>query len=361
MTKGRAARNVKVEEAVHRALSRIDHHLSGSAVMLPRPDHRRACDELLSRARPSVRTFCLFISFYAVVDPTWDFESVPTGARGTHGDKKLCEELNRRSLTLHNGIVAYLENLGTKGNVSSGSIDLKKDNRWGPFLTMLHAASPEERERIADYLAQRFAESRRVAAALPPVGAEVLTFARASVLFHRLLDLPSEGFIQQFTVTALLREHRKRHGIRVITHHPHAADRFVGAAGDIEEKRDDELLRAYEVTVRDDWRNRLSGFGAKMDRFGLRKYVIVASNVRGDPEWGAPASLLVRLEPYGRDIAVVDIHDFVNVFLSELTAEELRGAVNGIDADLRNPRLCKRDDIRTLFAGVVGDWLDEVT
>lgn len=309
----------------------------------------------------SVRTAGLFLSFYALKERTWDYKTLPSGVRGEFGDKLLCEGLSTRHVTLHNSIKAYGENLGWKGNVSSGTVDLSTDVRFRDFVTVMASAPLRQRILVAFYLAQKFAESRRITQPLLPVGSDVLTYARARVLFDRLVSLPSEGHVQQFLIAGLLREHRRRYGIEIHTHHPHAADEFDRTAGDIEEKRGDVLLGAYEVTVRPDWQNRISGFRTKMDRYGLDKYVIVASGIGNDPKWASPASMLTALEPYGRDIAVVDIADVVNVFTAELTADERRRVVNGVYADLCNPKLSNRDDFKTAFREVVSDWLDEVT
>lgn len=361
MTKAGNARerNVKVHDAILQAVKRIDAFLGGETVSLPSTPYRRAADALLGKSA-SVRTAGLFLAFYALQDPYWHYNSPPGGVRGEFGDKLLCEELSKRHITLHNSIKAYGENVGWKGNMAGGTINLEADPRFRDFVQGLKAAPADQRVKVADYLAQKFAESRRITQPLPPVGSDVLTFARARVLFYRLIQTPSEGHIQQFLIAALLREHRKRFGIEVVTHHPHAADEFDGTAGDIEEKRNGQLLGAYEVTVRPDWQNRISGFRAKMDKYSLKKYVIIASDVNEDPKWSQPASMLASLEPYERDIAVVDIHDVVNVFAAELSAEELRGVVNGIFLDLCNPKLSNREDFKTGYREVVSEWLDEV-
>ena len=135
---------------------------------------------------------------------------------------------------------------------------------------------------------------------------------------------------------------------------------LMGTAGDIEEFFRGDLHRAYEVTVRPDWKNRVGDFKAKMDAFKLKKYTIVASNVGSDDDLAEPAEMIRFLEPYGRDIAVVDIHDFVNVFAMELTAEELRRAVNQTYSYLTTPSLCGRSDIITRFSAAVSKWLDSV-
>jgi hypothetical protein len=219
-------------------------------------------------------------------------------------------------------------------------------------------ATPDEQGRIADYIAQRFAESQRIPTPLPPVASALLTFARAKALFLSLLGIRSEGHVQQFLIAALLHELRRRQGIEVRTHHPHAADLFDRAAGDIEEFLEGRLTRAYEVTVRDDWQNRLSGFKDKMDQFGLSKYVIIASNVNTNEAWAQPAQLALALEPYDRDIAVIDIRDVLNFLAAELTPGELRSAVNRGYEYLRSPQLSGRQEFIEAYQQVVSDWLD---
>jgi len=191
------------------------------------------------------------------------------------------------------------------------------------------------------------------------VGADVLTFVRAKVLFYALLAVRSEGHVQQFLIAALLHEYRRRHSIEIRTHHPHAADKFDDTAGDIEEFRDGELTRAYEVTVRDDWKNRITNFQRKMDRFRLRKYVIIASGINADEEWSVPATMALNLEKHGRDIAVVDINDVVNFLAAELTAMELQAAVNKAYEFLAAKKLSGREDFKQAYREIVSAWLTE--
>jgi hypothetical protein len=356
-----SGRNRFVEAAVNQALERVDAFIAGEKIDLPQPPHRRACEKLLDEKSASVKTAALFLMFYWLEDQTWDMNSVPVGSRGKYGDKKLCEELTNRNITLHGTITAYAENLGFKGDVRSKK--LLEDDRFKEFLKQVADAKdkPEEIRRIADYMAQRFAESKREATPLPPVGTDVLTFVRANILFHKLLAIRSEGHIQQFLIAALLHEYRRRHSIEITTHHPHAADRFDETAGDIEEWRDGQLVRAYEVTVRDDWKNRISNFKEKMDRFGLSKYIIIAARINADSEWKVPAKMALKLEPYGRDIAVLDIEDVVHFLAAELTPQELREAVNQAFLYVSDRRLSGRPDFKELYTKAVHDWLDEVT
>lgn len=352
-------KNIHVNQALDRFVERVDAFLGGATVDLPAAENRRACELLLEKQKASVIAASTFFAFYSLVNPIWDMSNPPTGFRGGHGDKRFKAELDARNLTLGN-VVAFGENIGTKGNVSSGNLKLTDDQRFKDFLPKLLAADMTQRQKMADFLAMKFAESRRVTNPLPPVGEDVLTFARAKALFHTILATPSEGFIQQFMVYRLLKEHRKRYGFTVKTQHPHAADRSSRTAGDIEEHHRDTLIRAYEVTVRDDWKNRISSFKAKMDEYGLQKYVIIASDINGDPDWGEPANLITNVEKHGRDLAVIDILDFVHVFIAELTSDELRDVVNGIYEDLCNPKLGNKEPYKVAYKEVVEQWLDAI-
>lgn len=349
-------RNERVERAVNQALARIDAFIAGAPIALPNGEHRGAVEKLLAEQKASIRTAALFLMFYRLEDPAWDLSSVPVGSRGRFGDKRLSEELSKRSLTLHSNIKAWGENLGIKGN--AGEFKFDTDPRFRGFLAAIQNASTEEQRQIADYVAQRFAESQSIPAPLPPVSDDLLTFARTKALFLDLLGIRSEGHVQQFLIAALLHVLRGKQHIEVITHHPHAADEFDRTAGDIEEYQDGHLVRAYEVTVRDDWQNRISGFKEKMDRFGLGKYVIIASNVNTDEAWAQPAQLALALQPYGRDIVVIDIRDVLNFLAAELTPGELREAVNKTYEYLRGPHLSGRQEFIEAYQHVVSAWLD---
>ncbi len=353
-------RNIEVEKAATAAIDRIDYFIGGGKLQLPAAANRKSCDGQIAHRSGSVRLASLFLAFYSAEDPRWRCDSVPTGARGQYGDKMLAEQLTERHITLHDAITAFGENLGWKGNVVN--VRLSNDPRFSVFCEVLKKATQDQRKRIADYLAAKFAESRREVMPLPPVGDDVLTFARAKELFERLLALSTEGHVQQFLVAAMLTIHRGRYGLEIKTHHPHASDKsdkYDETAGDIEEFHNGSLLRAYEVTVRPDWKNRVSNFRAKMDKHSLPKYVIIAQNVNSDEELAVPAKLITFLKPIHRDIAVVDIHDVAMVMAAELTALELRRVVN-VGYDLLCQRnTCGRADFQDAYRRVVDTWLDE--
>jgi hypothetical protein len=349
-----------VARATMKALERVDAFLHGARLKPPEPRFLAACDGLLETQAASVFTGIFFFMFYWLEVPDWDLNSIPKGWRNQHyGDKFLCEQLTRRHIQLHGRIKAYGENIGSKG--SQANFRPRTDHRYAPFLNAVADAPVQQRAKIADYLAQRFAESRRILSALPPVGPDVLTFVRAKKLFYTLIEVPSGGAIPQFLIAALLFVYRRRSSINVMTHQVHASDTSDRVAGDIEEYQEGNLWRAYEVTLRPEWMARMSGFRVKMDNFGLTKYVIIARNVNRDAEWAVPANMALKIEPYERDIAVIDVLDVLNFFAMELTPDELSEAVNRAFDYLNDLELCGRAAYIEAYRVVVHDWLQPST
>ena len=350
-------RNINVERSVELLLELVDTMTDGVAPGPPAKSATRALfDNHIEAQGGSVRLACAFLTAYSVVDSAWDHRTVPTGVRGAYGDKRLATELSFRHVTFHKNITAFGENLGWKGAVRQ--FDLSKDGRFASFLTGLASLNDEEKERLLHHIAWRIATSRVVPQALPPLPDSYLSYARSLSLCESLLAVSSEGHIQQFLVAAFLEVHRRRFGHRVQTHHPHASDKFDGTKGDIEEFKDFELVAAYEVTVRSDWKNRLSDFMEKIRDTNLPKYVIFAAGVRGDPELSPAANLIGFVHNLPFDLAVVDIREFFAVFCAELQKEEIAKAFNRSYELLADPRLSGREDILAKFRAIASDWLE---
>ena len=350
-------RNENVERSVETLLNLVDEVVDGAVLGPPAKATTRALfDEHVAHQGGSVRLACAFLTAYSVVDNQWDHRSIPTGVRGTYGDKLLATSLTFRHVTFHKNITAFGENLGWKGAVRQ--FDLSQDSRFAPYLVGLAALSPEEKQRLLHHVAWKIANSRVVPQALPPLPGSYLSYARSLSLCEALLAVPSEGHIQQFLVAAFLETHRKRFGHRVQTHHPHAADKFDGTKGDIEEFRDYELVAAYEVTVRNDWKNRLADFASKVREANLPKYVIFAAGVRNDSELSPASKLIDFVKDLPFDLAVVDIRDVFSVFCAELQKEEIAAAFNRTYQLLSDPRLSGREDILVKFRNVTSAWLE---
>jgi hypothetical protein len=349
-------RNTFVEIAVESLLTQVDNLIGGGTLSQAIPPKIQAIlDTHVVGHGGSVRLASVFLVAYSLVDARWNFDSVPKGIRGQYGDKGLAAALTERHVTFHKSITAFGENLGWKGAVENFS--LMRDVRFKKFLGEVKALRNSERKLLLEHAAWRIFESRVVPKAIPALPAEYLTYARAALLCERVIAIPSEGHIQQFLVAAFLSLHRRRSGAMVQTHHPHASDTFDRTFGDIEELREGTVTAAYEVTARPDWKNRIPDLEAKMRKAGLRRYVVIATNVTTDPEL-SPASSLVRYSENLRfDLAVVDIGEFFRVFCAELSTEELAEAFNLAYAFLCDPNLCGRVDFIDAFAAAVADWL----
>ncbi|WP_283189858.1 hypothetical protein [Pseudomonas sp. PMCC200344] len=349
-------RNVNVENAVELILERLDILINGGALGRPASPHLQAI--FSTHVMPgggSARLASVFLTSYSITELTWDYKSVPIGIRGQHGDKRLAGALTDRHVTLHKNITAFGENLGWKGNVRS--FDLSTDPRFSAYLAALAALSTAEREILLNHAIWQMCSSRVVPQALPPLPATYLSYARCLDLCEKILAIQSEGHVQQFLVAAFLEIHRKRYGHSTVTHHPHASDTFDGTTGDIEEFRDGVLVAAYEVTVRDDWKNRLADFGKKAKKGNLSKYILIASNVRSDKNLHPAHSLMNFVGHLHFDLAVIDITDFFTVFCAELRRDELAEAFNRTYEFLSDRKLCGRADIQESFKNVTDQWL----
>lgn len=350
-------RNENVERAVDLLIRLVDRLADGENLGKPTPTVvKEFFDRHVEFHGGSVRLACAFLAAYSVIDSAWNFSSVPTGTRGQYGDKRLAGELTFRHVTFHKSITAFGENLGWKGAVKQ--FDLSTDPRFAAFVDGLRKLKADQRISLLNHIAWRLHTSRVIPQALPPLPRTYLSYAKSLSLCEQLLAVPSEGHIQQFLVAAFLEVHRKRYGHRIATHHPHASDKFDGTKGDIEEFRDYELVAAYEVTVRNDWKNRLADFGKKVSEGNLPKYVIFAAGVRSDPDLYPAARLMDFVERLSFDLAVVDLSDFFTVFCAELYRDEIGLAINRAYQMLAEPRLSGRNDFLAKYRAVTDAWLE---
>jgi hypothetical protein len=357
VTEDQPRRNIRVEAAVDKVIIALDKLITGEPIPEPTPASIQSVfDSAIKNAKGSVRLAIVFFIAYSLDPDTWDFNAIPVGIRGTHGDKKLASALTSRHVNFHMAVTAFGENLGWKGNVRLFS--LKSDARFNVFITKLEILSENEREQLFNFSIWKLFQTRAVPKALPKLPAKYLTYSRALALCEELTSLQTEGHVQQFLVAAFLVIHRARIGNSIKTHHPHAADKFDDTCGDIEELRNEELVAAYEVTVRADWKNRLPDFHAKMVKGKLSKYVIIASNVHTDAQLSSAKRLLDFTRGIEFDLAVVDIRDFFCVFCAELSKDEISNAINLTYEFLLRQDLCGRSEFQERFRGVVSKWME---
>ncbi|MCA8988702.1 MAG: hypothetical protein KDA78_13720 [Planctomycetaceae bacterium] len=352
-------RNEHVYNSVKAIVSRLDELIQGGKLKAGIPRKlANTFDKHVDDHGGSVRLACVFFVSYILQDSDWDFASVPVGIRGKFGDKLLSSELSQRHVMFHKNITAFGENLGWKGNVRN--FDMTSDTRFKSFVGNLKQLSKRDRKLLFEHVCWRLLESRHVRQALPPLPNDYLTYSRSLNLCESLLGLPSEGHVQQFLIASFLLIHRARFGHHIMTHHPHASDKYNGTCGDIEEFRDELLVAAYEVTVRDDWKNRLPDFRKKMQQGKLKRYVIFAANVNNSGDLFPAANLVKFTEGLEFDLAIVDVRDFCAVFCAELSAEELIKVVNQTYAFLQEPSLCGRSDLIDAYRDATARWVDDL-
>jgi hypothetical protein len=103
---------------------------------------------------------------------------------------------------------------------------------------------------------------------------------------------------------------------------------------------DGKLRGAYEVSFRSEWTASFSDFRQKMERFHLRRYIILAGGVKNDEASAAAVKRALELEPFERDIAVVAILDLVHFLAAELSPIEFREAINECFNNLSDLNRC---------------------
>lgn len=352
-----AGRNLIVERAAEILLRRVDELIAGATLAAHVPAAVRRVFDENTHGGGSVRLASAFLASYALEAKDWDFDSIPVGIRGKHGDKRLAAALTERHITFHGGITAFGENLGWKGNVRQ--YHLSTDPRFSSFIGSLKALSRKERLLLFEHVAWILFDSRKVPSAIPRLPNQYLTYARATLLCSQLLALNTQGHVQQLLVAAFLFVHRARAGIKVRTHHPHASDTFDGTIGDIEEFLDDTLLMAYEVTVRCDWKNRLPDLRLKAEKGGLAKYVLIAKGVAVDKELHPAEALVKFANQLSFDLAVVDIDEFFRVFCAELNKDELVTAFNKAYELLCEPALSGKHEYIEAYRDKVAAWIEQ--
>lgn len=350
-------RNEFVAKSAESLISRVDALIAGTRLQSHVPASVQSVFDANIPVGGSVRLACAFFSAYAVQDLIWDYDSIPIGIRGKYGDKRLAAALTERHVTFHQSITAFGENLGWKGNVSQ--FRLSTDDRFSDFIAQLKALSFKKKSLLLEHVAWVLYDSRKVPSAMPRLPNKYLTYSRACLLCNQLLGLNTQGHVQQLLVAAFLSVHRARSGIVVRTHHPHASDTFGNAVGDIEEFVEERLIMAYEVTVRDDWKNRLPDLQAKSARGHLSKYVLIARGVTSDKQLFPAEALVTFTRTLMFDLAIVDIDEFFRVFCAELTKDELISAFNRAYEFLCDPKLSGKHEYIDAYKKKVSHWIEQ--
>ena len=198
---------------------------------------------VLADSRISYRDGVMIQFAYGQVTPGSDLTRRAAGARSVAQQLGtfLAERHIRHVKDAYQNIAKNTDVL-TRGNVPE-------------FDRLLHwatKADPASREIALRYACAGVAATARPVRPMPTVNRSALTFGRMVTLLGGLLDTPSGGAFEQFTVAALLTTLVGDNAVgshRVETKNLNASDRSSYAAGDVQIVTGRRVVEAFEVTA----------------------------------------------------------------------------------------------------------------
>jgi hypothetical protein len=225
----------------------------------------------------------------------------------------------------------------TKGPFQSSSFrsgylaEHVRSSSLGDFVRWMEAPARtlDDVEAFATNLAFSFGKAAVQIEPWPEVVSSRFSFVAFRKIRDELLGQGSGGAFEQYLVAGLLSEEvvQSGTGLRVTTKSVNANDRSTGAAGDIQIRQGQALVRAIEVSGAE-WRSKLHQL-PDLAKSGVTEVTIAAAGVAGvvtgrelEAEVGPLGDRL------GIDPSVVDLYSFMDVLASRITphgrAEALR-------------------------------------
>jgi ribosomal protein L7/L12 len=272
-------------------------------------------DAVLSHKYLSYRDGIMIQLAYGLEVPEADLTQRQEGARGFAAD--LGTFLAQSHIA---GVKDAYQNIG-KNNVS-----LTRGNvlEFDAFLQWASGADQQSREAALRLACAAVAATARPVLPMPELNRSSLTFVRVAALLHCLLDIPSGGAFEQFSVAALLHTLVDNHGegrFRVETKNLNASDRSAFVAGDIQVASGSRVLEAIEVTA-NDWRTKLAGASKTIRDNDLSRLHIVAARPEGDR-----AAVIEALRELTEDVSLLDARQTVEVLVAVLTRPQRADAL----------------------------------
>lgn len=264
-------------------------------------------DAVLGHRYLSYRDGIMIQLAYGLEVPEADLTQRQEGARGFAAD--LGAFLAQKHIA---GVKDAYQNIG-KNNVS-----LTRGNvpRFDAFLHWASSADQPSREAALRLACAAVAATSRPVLPMPELNRSALTFDRLVGLLYGLLDTPSGGAFEQFTVAALLHTLVDNYGegrARVETKNLNASDRSAFVAGDVQVATGSRVLEAFEITA-NGWRTKLAGASKTIRDNDLSRIHIVAA--RPDRDRAAVGEALRDL---AEDVSVLDVRQVVEVLAAVLT------------------------------------------
>jgi hypothetical protein len=174
---------------------------------------------------------------------------------------------------------------------------------------------------MATALVDEFLDKASAMPPMPTLVAARFTFITYRQARERLLEKGSGGALEQYLLAGLLDQEipQSQPGARITTKSVGASDRAAGAGGDIEVRYGQALRGAIEVSAAE-WDTKIDQLHTAASA-GLSDATIAAVGVTRDV---SAQDLAERLRPVaerlGLDVSVLDLHTFMDVAASRLTA-----------------------------------------
>ncbi len=270
---------------------------------------------VLADRRVSYRDGVLIQLGYGVEDVSLDLTKRPEGGRG------MAQQLGVFFAERH--ITAVKD---AYQNIAKNTDRLTRGN-FAEFDRLLHWASGADlpnRECALAFACAAVAATARPVYPMPELNRSALTFARTTALFMEMLDLPSGGSYEQFTLAALLHTLIANHAadqVRVETKSLNASDRSSFAAGDVQIATGSRVIEAFEISA-NNWSTKISGASKTIRDNDLSRLHIIANRPEGERE-----NVKEQLMQLAEDVAVLDVRQAVEVLTAVLTRPQRAEAI----------------------------------
>lgn len=272
-------------------------------------------DAVLADNRISYRDGVMIQLAYGLADPKLDLTRRQAGARSVAQQLgTFLADRHIRSVKDAYQNIAKNTDVLTRGNVL----------QFDRILDWANSASFAMRETALRYACATVAATARPVRPMPPINRSALTFHRMAALLHSLLETPSGGAFEQFTVAALLDVLVDSHGqgqARVETKSLNASDRSSYAAGDVQVVVGNRVIDAFEVTA-NDWRTKISSASKTIRDNDLSRIHIIANRPDSDC-----SSVVATLRELAEDVSVLDVRQVVEVLAAVLTRQQRADAL----------------------------------
>ena len=202
-------------------------------------------------------------------------------------------------------------------NIAKNTDELCRGNQpdFDDVLRWADDATADERQTAFEFVIASVALTARPVQSMPRLNLKDLTFYRVAKLMDELLNIPSAGAHEQFSVAAFIHALIEEFGLggpsglRVETKRLNASDASSKTAGDIQILRGNRVEEAFEVTA-NDWATKIDNASRTLKDADLQRAHIVAT---------VGASFLDEANQLGAvdiDVSVIDVSALLRTLIA---------------------------------------------